>query len=124
MGSTGTGKFSDYPGSKSSTGGAGAGSGGGQNPCDKAFNARLEDVERCSYYQNHSAPPPRDTEVEIIFKERLCAATRDGVVVGYLPTKFNYLAKCIKDNYTYEGIVVKSLNNNPVVVEIDVTPIP
>lgn len=74
MGSSGSGKISDYPGSSSSskggsgkgnTGNGGAGgrgatktSGGGKpsgtdDRCAKAFSAKLEDVEHSDYFRAH-----------------------------------------------------------------------
>lgn len=117
MGSSGSGRISDYPGSSSSSGsGAGNGSGGGGDVdrCSKAFNTRLEDVESAPYYQAHGALPPIGTKVRIVQGKRIQAQTLDGEIIGNLPTSFNYLAACLKDGWAYVGTVQKWLSQPPV----------
>jgi hypothetical protein len=101
MGSSGTGRISDYPGSGKNGAGSGGGGGGGSPPggddiCGKAFAVRLEDIEHFDYYTNHTAVPPVGTVLRVTFKKRLVAETDTGEVVGAIPTSHNYLAGCLK----------------------------
>lgn len=129
MGSSGSGRITDYPGSsqrkpggKPSGGGGGGGrpgggSGGGGTPqdrCARAFSARLEDVERSDYYRAHKAVPPVGTKLKVIQLKRLVAQTLDGESVGNLPTSLNYLASCLKDGWNYVGTIQSASNPPPV----------
>ena len=118
MGSSGSGRISDYPGSSSSGAGGGPGGGSGDggaiDRCSRAFNARLEDVEACAYYQTHGVLPPIGTKVKVVQSKRIQAQTLDGEIIGNLPTTFNYLAACLKDGWTYVGSVQKWLSQPPV----------
>jgi hypothetical protein len=115
MGSSGSGRISDYPGS-SSKGKSGGGTGGGsqQDRCARAFSARLEDVERSDYYRNHGAVPPVGTQLTVAQRKRLVAQTATGESVGNLPTSLNYLAACIKDGWSYVGTIQSATNPPPV----------
>jgi hypothetical protein len=111
MGSSGSGNFSDYPGSSKNkeTGGSGGGESSGGDRCARAFSVSLEDVEHCDYFKNHgSACPANGTVLEIAQKKRIVAQTSAGEIVGNLPTQFNYLAACLRDGYTYAGQVRSS----------------
>lgn len=114
MGSTGSGRISDYPGS-SSQGKAGGGTGGGsqEDRCARAFNARLEDVEWSDYYRAHRAVPAVGTQLTVVLNKRLIAQTTAGENVGNLPTSLNYLAACIKDGWRYIGTVQSATNPPP-----------
>ena len=118
MGSSGSGRISDYPGSSSSGAGSGSGGAGGDggavDRCSRAFNTRLEDVESSPYYQAHGALPPLGTKVKVVQGKRIQAQTFDGEIIGNLPTSFNYLAACLKDGWTYVGSVQKWLSQPPV----------
>jgi hypothetical protein len=122
MGSSGTGTLSDYS-DKTTKRGDGKGEGeSGKDPCEKAFNALLEDVERCSYYIKHKSLPPRGTEVSVSFSRRLLVETLDGEAIGYLPTAYNYLAGCMKNGRSYGG-QVSSASTKPIVrVHVDIGP--
>jgi hypothetical protein len=122
MGSSGSGSFSDYPGSGKAKGGGDGGPGGlPEDRCGKAFSAQLEDLEHHAYFTKHGAPPPVGTELEVVHFKRLVAVT-DGDIVGNLPTKLNYLAACIKDGYSYVGKVTVSKPGSSVVVSADFAP--
>lgn len=125
MGSTNTGRFTDY--SDNSTGkrkpsGDGGGS-SGDDPCQKAFSAELEEVERCEYYRKYSILPAKGTEVDIILNARLEAVNKGGETIGYLPTKFNYLAACIEEGNLYSGIVSSTTKTPIIKVSVDIAPV-
>jgi hypothetical protein len=130
MGSSGSGRISDYPGaskqagdsrgSSGEFGGAGGSRGGGDDRCAKAFTTSLEDAEHSDYYHSHSEPPPEGTAVFVAHKKRVVAITSDGESVGSLPTSFNYLAACLKDGWEYVGVVrTVQHNQTGVVVFVD-----
>lgn len=109
MGSSGSGRFSDYSGSPSSSNGSG-GSGGssGTDQCAMAFSTELEEVGQCDYFTNTGTVPPPGTELTITVAQRIVALDTSGVVVGALPTRFNYLAACLNEGFNYVGIVQSS----------------
>jgi hypothetical protein len=117
MGSTGSGSFTDYPGTTrvkdKKEQGTGGGDGGGSQPdrCDKAFSVSLEDIEHCDYFKQHKDVPKLNTQLRIAHKKRVVAETTSGETVGNIPTKLNYLAGCLKEGYTYIGTVRHSSNN-------------
>lgn len=121
MGSSGSGKISDYPGSSgSSTSKKSSGDGGnkGEPPedrCAKSFNTTLEDVEQSEYFQKHKVAPPIGTPLEVVFQKRLVARVPEGEIVGNLPTLLNYLAACIKGGWTYLGKIQSVTNKGPVI---------
>jgi hypothetical protein len=122
MGSSGSGSFSDYPGSGKAKGGSGGGSGAPpEDRCGKAFSAQLEDVEHHPYFAKHGTPPPVGTELEVAHFKRLVAVA-DGDIVGNLPTKLNYLAACMKDGYHYVGNVIVSKPGSSIIVKADFVP--
>ena len=117
MGSTGSGRISDYPGSSSSRKSGGTGGGNGdaaEDRCAKAFSTRLEDVEQSDYYRTHGTIPPIGTQLEVVQRKRLVAQTTDGKSIGNLPTSFNYLAACMKDGWSYVGAVRNAASGPPV----------
>jgi hypothetical protein len=116
MGSSGSDRISDYPGSSSS--GTSGGAGGAndeavQDRCGRAFSVRLEDAEQSEYYRTHGTIPPRGTRVQVVRRKRLVAQTTDGESVGNLPTSFNYLASCLRDGWTYIGRVQSAAAGPP-----------
>ena len=119
MGSSGSGRISDYPGSSSQgkPSRTGGGNGGASDRCARAFSARLEDVEQSDYYQAHKTTPPVGTQVEVAQRKRLVAQTASGESIGNLPTSLNYLASCLKDGWSYIG-TVQSVTNSPPVATI------
>lgn len=119
MGSSGSGRISDYPGSSGggpSGAGDGGGSGGGQpeDRCSRAFAVSLEDIEHSDYYSAHGAPPPVGEVLRVALRKRLVAETGTGQSVGNLPTAFNYLAGCLKEGWSYTGTVTSSASGPPV----------
>lgn len=117
MGSSGSGRIGDYPGSspenKNGDGG-GAGGAGGDDRCARAFNVQLEDIEQSEFYTTTNALPPVGTQLRIALKKRLVAETLQGQIVGNLPTSHNYLAACIKAGWTYVGNVQGTTSGPPV----------
>ncbi|MEP7457517.1 hypothetical protein [Phyllobacterium sp. SB3] len=105
MGSTRSGRFTDYSGSRSNDGTGGA---SGIDRCRQAFSCALEEVELCDYFVRHSTVPPVGTELVIAHRGRLFAATTQGLKVGALPTSYNYIAACMKDEISYVGVVTAS----------------
>ncbi len=122
MGSSGSGRISDYPGtsrgSDGSGGGQGGGSGGGdgqpEDRCGRAFSVRLEDIEHSDYFGIYGAPPPAGETLHVRQRKRLLAETPAGQSVGNLPTSYNYLASCLKDGWSYTGTVTTSSSAPPV----------
>lgn len=129
MGSSGSGRISDYPGSSSQsgsrTGGGGSGGGTPEDRCARSFALGLEDVEQSDYYKAHGAIPAVGTQVEVVQRKRLVAQTSAGQSVGNLPTSFNYLASCIKAGWTYVGAIQSAKKGPPqatVLVDFGATP--
>ena len=105
MGSTGSGRFTDYPGEP-----------GSDDKCEKAIAAKLEDVEQCEYYKKHGTVPTVGAVLELAHKKRVVAQTQSGEIVGNLPTQFNYLAGCLRQGYSYTGQVRDSKSGPPVAI--------
>lgn len=118
MGSRGSGKISDYPGSsKGRESGKGPKGGGGsrspEDRCGRAFSSRLEDIEHSEYYAAHGVAPPVGTTLRIRLRKRLVAETTGGQSVGNIPTALNYLAGCLKEGWKYAGRVSSSNGGPP-----------
>lgn len=114
MGTTGTGRLTDYPGGGKSqlrSSQAGGEEGCGEpDRCSKAFQARLEDVERGEYYKRRGIPPvPLKLTVAFV-SPRLAAMSPEGLLVGFLPTELNYLRVCLEQDFEYVGTVTKSIS--------------
>lgn len=126
MGSTGSGSFSDYPGSSGKSGGSESGgadgNGGRGDRCKRAFSASLEDVNHSGYFTSHKTVPPVGTQVVLVHNKRLAAQTSSGEDIGNLPTKMNYLAACMKDGHSYEGKVISSSVGTVAKVTVDFAP--
>ena len=121
MGSTGSGRLSDYTRFR----GAIKGITGGEdliNKCDRAVATVLEEVATCDYYKKNGHVPAKGTYVKIGLKTRLVAFDENGDVIGYLPTEYNYLLECLNDGYQYEGEVSGSFETPVHSVYIAVTP--
>lgn len=119
MGSSGSGRLTDYSGSPK--GGSGSGSSGGSSGADKcgeAFTASLEDVASHDYYTNHGSAPAVGTELTIELRGRVVAFAGTESV-GSLPTRLNYLAGCLRDGFTYTGVVNASSNGSNPQVQAD-----
>ena len=118
MGSSGSGRISDYPGTSKDRGDGGGSKGGqgGRPPedrCGRAFSTRLEDVEHSEYHKAHGAPPPVGEPLRIRQRKRLVAETAGGQTVGNIPTALNFLASCLKEGWDYTGRVMSSNNGPP-----------
>lgn len=109
MGSSGSGSFSDYSGSPSNSNSSGASGGGsGTDQCAMAFSTALEEVGQCDYFTSTGSVPPPGTELTIAIAQRIVALDTNDVVVGALPTRFNYLAACLNEGFQYVGVVRSS----------------
>lgn len=120
MGSTGSGNFSDYPGS--SKGSAGGGGASGEDRCNRAFNCVLEEVEQCDYFVANQNVPSANTPVSLELRGRLMAVDANGFSVGALPTRFNFLADCLIAGFSYSGRVVASTTGAVASVNVDFLP--
>lgn len=114
MGSSGSGRFSDYPGTPPAPVPAGSGGGisggaSGIDRCAQAFNVILEDVGNCDYFSNFGTVPSVGTVLVVaVGGARLFAQDPNGLNVGAIPTRFNYLAACLQSGYSYQGVVIAS----------------
>lgn len=124
MGSTGSGSFTDYPGSRPKGGGHGAGGGGasGEDRCARAFSCVLEEVEQCDYFSTNGDVPPANTVLSVEQRGRLFAIDPSGQTVGALPTGFHYLADCMASGFAYEGRVNASALAPVASVNVDFAP--
>ena len=122
MGSTGTGNFTDYSGSPSQRGGKTGGS-NNEDKCEKAFFTMLEEVDRCDFYKSKNNLPSVGDKLSISFDRRPLAKSKDGFIVGYLPTKYNHIKICIDDGYKYEATVIRSSSSIIASVSVDVSPV-
>lgn len=119
MGSSGSGNFSDYSGKpKTGSGSGSSGGSSGSDKCGEAFTASLEDVASHDYYANHGSAPAVGTRLTIEVRGRVVAVV--GMQsVGSLPTRLNYLARCLRDGFTYTGVVTASSNGSNPQVQAD-----
>lgn len=127
MGSSGSGRFSDYPGTKAKEVGAdGTGKAGGTSGVDKckqAFHALLEDVGNSDFYSQFKSVPAVGDQLRILFDtKRVFAVDVNGVKVGALPTPFNYLVACLAGGVTYVGLVSSSAASPVPTVAADFVP--
>jgi hypothetical protein len=127
MGSSGSGRFSDYPGTKAKkVEGDGTGIAGGTSgvdKCSQAFHVLLEDVGNSQFYSQLGTVPPASTQLGISFDgRRVFAVDTNGVNVGALPTAYNYLVACLEDGVTYVGVVSSSATSPVPTVEADFVP--
>ncbi|SDI55268.1 hypothetical protein SAMN04487926_11919 [Paraburkholderia steynii] len=127
MGSSGSGRFSDYPGTKAKDvegDGVGvAGGASGVDKCKQAFSCLLEDVGNSDFYSQFKKVPIVGDQLGIVFdKKRIFAVDVNGVKVGALPTALNYLAACLASGVTYVGLVKSSAEKPVPIVEADFGP--
>lgn len=93
-----------------------------EDKCALAFSTLIEDVDTCEYYSKKGILPAVGTEVYVEFNVRLVVISNDGLIIGYLPTKYNYLRYCIVKGFTYTG-VVSNVSSTPInTVIVDITP--
>lgn len=121
MGSSGTGNFSDYLNFQGAIKGV-TGAVDSEDKCALAFSTLIEDVDTCEYYRKKGALPAVGTEVYVDFKVRLVVKSNDGLIIGYLPTKYNYLRHCIVKGFTYTGVVSVASSTPINTVVVDITP--
>lgn len=115
MGSSGSGNFSDYSGARKTEQSNGGSSGGssGSDKCREAFSVSLEDVAIHDYFVNNGSVPAVGTDLTIEIRTRLVAVV-GSESVGSLPTRLNYLARCLEAGFEYKGVVTSSTNGvNP-----------
>lgn len=127
MGSSGSGSFSDYPGTKAKeVVGDGTGVAGGESGvdrCQQAFHALLQDVGNSDYYSRFNDVPAVGAQLGIMFDgKRVFAVDVSGVKVGALPTSFNYLVACLVSNVNYIGVVSSSAVAPVPTIEADFGP--
>ena len=126
MGSTGSGRFTDYSGTKitGTTSGSGGGGGtSGNDRCQQAFSCTLEEVAQCDYFVQTGMVPAVGSPLTLVLHRRLFGKAANGHRVGALPTSFNYLAACIESEVNYAGVVRASSNAPVPSVTVDFTPI-
>lgn len=121
MGSTGSGRLSDYPGSRGSSDGDGGGA-SGEDRCERAFACRLEEIEQCEYFDQTGDVPAENTALFVEQRGRLFAVNAGGQSVGALPVRFNYLAECMAAGFTYEGRVQASSSSPVASINVDFAP--
>ena len=109
MGSSGTGHFSDYTNEPPTKGGGGGGS-EGTDICRQSFESDVEEVGTSEYHHTVGKVPPKGTLVRVERRVRPAIVASDGMLIGYLPTKFNYLVSCMISGYEYSGEVTQSSN--------------
>jgi hypothetical protein len=125
MGSSGTGRLSDYPGSgrgkRKKKGSGGQGGSSGKDPCKQSFTEQLEDVATCDFFKKHGRVPSQGTRVKVVGQKRVAVSTLTGETIGYLPTQLNYLMQCLAAGFKYTGKVETSTEKPipAVVVELD-----
>lgn len=119
MGSSGSGNLSDYSGKpKTGSGSGSSGGSSGSDKCGQAFTASLEDVASHDYYVNNGSVPAVGTQLTIEVRRRVVAVAGTESV-GSLPTRLNYLARCLENGFTYTGIVTASSNGSNPQVQAD-----
>lgn len=138
MGSKNTGRFTDYPGTTSGSSKSGRGSGNGgsdgrdggagdKDQCLRVINnVSLEEVSRAEYFLTHKTFPPVGTTVSVRYK---LVGGRIGVetlskkeLIGLLPTDYNYLLQCMKQDYKYSGEIL-SVKSQPIpVIRVELVP--
>lgn len=128
MGSSGSGHFSDYPGTKARdvsgdrTGQAGGAS--GVDRCKQAFATILEDVGQCEFFSQFKSVPAPGAQLTVVFdRKRIVAVDLNGTKIGALPTAYNYLATCLASGLTYVGVVKSSAEKPIPTVEADFGPV-
>lgn len=136
MGSTGTGRFTDYPGTPSGSSKTGSGNGsegqggGGASKADQCLHmiesVALEEVARSEYFVAHKILPSAGTAVIVrssLIGGRIGVETVPALeLVGLLPTEYNYLLQCMKQGYNYPGKVISTTSKPIPVVRVNLEP--
>lgn len=121
MGSTGTGKFTDYPGNPESVKGV-VGPDSKEDKCELAISTELEDVETSEYYKKYGKVPEQGSFVSIGFRKRIVALSKEKLTIGNLSTEYNYLLGCMENGFNYTGEVEDSDDGCVPFIKIAVTP--
>lgn len=107
MESSYSGNFSDYDISTSNQ--VFMGSNGQENLCEKAYgNILLEEISSCKYFTKYnSIEIHKEIYLDNDIKEgRLTIRTKDeNLSIGFLPSNYNHLFKCIKSGFVFNGII-------------------
>jgi hypothetical protein len=106
MGSSGNGSFGDYKPSTT------------EDLCYREIKSvPLDEVSRSPYYQINNTVPPIMGEVHVLeelHNKRIAVeSVEDGLIIGYLPTRFSYLLSCMKRGIRYVGNIDYS-NDQPI----------
>ena len=89
--------------------------------CSQIFSTFLTDVN--AYVRKHESVPAVQTVLAIkLVNDKLVAVDNSGNEMGYLPTRYIYLADGIEHRYSFTGKVIASSLTPFVSVIIDVTP--
>lgn len=105
--------------------------GGGLVPktdvCDRVIeSARIEEVERTQYHKRHFKVPMPGDKVKLrnaLENGRLVIEhVESNLSIGYLPTRFNYLAQCLASGKKYGGKVTASANSPSARIVIELVP--
>ncbi|HEY8899234.1 MAG TPA: hypothetical protein VIM61_02315 [Chthoniobacterales bacterium] len=122
MESDSTGHLSDYSHIKlrpnprdgtTSGGGEDGGGGDGEEAIDQCLlvneNITLEEFERCPFWKKSKIVPPKGSTIHVnptVINGRLgVIEDGGGELLGYLPTRFNFLRLCIEQGGSYAGEV-------------------
>jgi hypothetical protein len=138
MESTRSGSYRDYPPANrtpkkqtldASTGGSaktGDPKASGNICANAIVEVSLEEVARCDYFKQNDDVPSVKTRVQVrdvLVDGRVGVETTTGsIVVGFLPTSFNYVRKCVADGFRYEGTVVSSARKPIPIVVVTLNP--
>ena len=126
MGSTGTGRFGNYPGNSRQSNLNGQNSissdskdvyvGDKNLICMKPLlKVNLEDVAQNDYFNINNEVPPIGYKVivssQLKFGRIAVVSDENSVTIGNLPTEYNYIFACLSSGFEYEGVVVSSGSN-------------
>lgn len=118
MGSSGHGRFENYNernnygvnNTSSTSMNVGINSGSGQDCPIELNTIKLEDVQTSQYYTERNKLPSIEDRVFLsdqIHNGRLVVVhTSSNLIIGNLPTTYNYMIRCLANNYT--GNVISS----------------
>jgi len=117
MGTTGGGRLRDYQQGKEPP---------SQDRCEQELTeVALEEVAATEYYAEHEDVPAAGTTVSLrseLVDGRLAVQSEQGAVVGFLPTRYNYLLACIGQGYSYAGEVATCSNGTVPRVTVNLAP--
>lgn len=109
MDSRGGDRFSDYNDYSSDVGNEPSGKDGSAvDRCKLTEQIVVEEVESCEYFNRLKGVPPAKEAISLIVGARLSVISGNGMVIGYLPTQFNFLRACMETGHNYSGVVSSS----------------